>query len=454
MVVNSGWARVASFDPVGHHGRGLDFGHLRLASRRLALSIGIARGHPGRLKQAFELPLWDHRPAAHRACQGECHVTYARTAACQWQRWFRAAILSCGLLAAWPAAGGPLEDLGSDVRRAAGAGKRWIVIKLPAAALAQGSEQHAPEATVGLALPSDPSACFGAQAQCQLVLFLPGMGTAPHIYGPETNPLMRAVDAEVAQGQLPNLLVAVVDGRTRYQGGLYVDSAVTGLWTSYIAQSLPQQLRQLTGNPLPRPIVAGHSMGGYGALHLALQHPDLWRGAVAISPLLRSSLLQDRLMPVVARRALAHGVPTIGAARKDWSKVAFSEKLLWAILAAWLPEPALEGGVPLPFAGEGQALRLKPEVLDRALRWDLVQRISQDQVGHARSVARIYLGLGAKDGLTPHRHGQEVQEAWVRATKRPKDFRLVLHQGNHTSEMARDLIAGLRFVLAGQRSKR
>jgi hypothetical protein len=27
----------------------------------------------------------------------------------------------------------------------------------------------------------------------------------------------------------------------------------------------------------------------------------------------------------------------------------------------------------------------------------------------------------------------------------------VLHQGNHTSQMADDLIAGLRFVLGGQR---
>jgi pimeloyl-ACP methyl ester carboxylesterase len=362
-----------------------------------------------------------------------------------------AGLLACGPIAARPLLASPLEEVRAELRQAAATGRRWVVVKLPAAPLALGSEMHAPEATVGLALPGDPSACFNAAVACQLVIFLPGMGTAPHVYGPAANPFMKAVDAEVAQGKLPNLLVAVVDGRTRYQGGLYVDSPVTGQWTSYIADELLPQLRQLTGNPLPKPIVAGHSMGGYGALHIALQRPELWRGAVAISPLLRSSLLPDRLMPVIARSAVDHGTPTIGTARNNWSKVSFSQKLLWAILAAWLPEPGLEGGVPLPFAGEGQGLHLKPEVLERTRRWDLVQRIAQDQQAAARAVGRVYLGLGAKDGLTPHQHGQEVQAAWARTTKRPKDFHLVLHQGNHTSQMADDLIAGLRFVLGGQR---
>lgn len=344
----------------------------------------------------------------------------------------------------------PLIDLHNELHQAAGSGKRWLVVKLPAASLAQGSERHAPEATVGIALPSDPSACFGPHAPCQLVVFLPGMGTAPHVYGPESNPLMKAVDAEVAGHRLPTLLVAVVDGRTRYQGGLYVDSATTGLWTTYIAQELLPQLRKLTGNPLPKPVLAGHSMGGYGALHIALRHPDLWRGAVAISPLLRSSLLQDRLLPVIAKRNQDRTAPTIAAARAAWSKVSFSEKLLWAVLAAWLPEPELEGGVPEPFTGEGKGLQLKAEVIAMALRWDLVQRIERDEAGASRRLHRVYLGLGAKDGLTPHQHGRDVQAAWRRTTKRSEDFRLVLHQGNHTSHMAEDLISGLRFVLAGK----
>lgn len=367
-----------------------------------------------------------------------------------WSRRLAVLAAACGILAVRPSVCAPMDELRSEIRHAAALGQRWVVIQLPALPLAKGSEMHAPEATVGLALPSDPTACFGPRASCQLVVFLPGMGTAPHIYGPQTNPLMKAVDAQVALGNLPNLLVAVVDGRTRYQGGLYVDSAVTGQWTSYIATDLLPQLRELTGNPLSRPILAGHSMGGYGALHIALQHPSLWRGAVAISPLIRSSLLQDRLLPVIARRAADGAVPTINAARANWSKVAFSEKLLWAILAAWLPEPSMDGGVPLPFRGAKQDLHLDPALVERALRWDLVLRIARDQQAAARSIGRIYLGLGAKDGLTPHRHGDEINAAWGLTTKRPKDFRLVLHHGNHTSELARDLIAGLRFVLAGR----
>lgn len=94
------------------------------------------------------------------------------------------------------------------------------------------------------------------------------------------------LDQLILAGKIPELLMVMPNGGNKYGGGFYRNSSVSGRWGDYIADDLvgfvDQQFRTLA-NVDSRAIV-GHSMGGYGALNLAMTRPDVFSVVWALSP--------------------------------------------------------------------------------------------------------------------------------------------------------------------------
>lgn len=97
--------------------------------------------------------------------------------------------------------------------------------------------------------------------------------------------LKGAMDAAIRAGT-PPFLVVMPNGANRLGGGFYMDSPVSGNWETYLTRELvpriDRELRTLTTSASRG--VAGHSMGGFGALRLAMRHPDLFGSVYAMSP--------------------------------------------------------------------------------------------------------------------------------------------------------------------------
>lgn len=110
----------------------------------------------------------------------------------------------------------------------------------------------------------------------------------------------------------------VPDELTNWQmgkgAGFYVD-ATEQPWAenyqmySYVTEELPNFLRQHFRMDMDRQGIFGHSMGGHGAMTIALKHPDRFRSCSAFAPIVEPSTA-------------------------DWSTPAF-EKYLGADKAAW-----------------------------------------------------------------------------------------------------------------------
>ena len=94
------------------------------------------------------------------------------------------------------------------------------------------------------------------------------------------------LDRLIAAGELPEVLMVMPNGGNRYGGGFYRNSPVSGGWGDYIADDLvgfiDNEFRTLADKD-SRAIV-GHSMGGYGALNLAMTRPDIFSVVWALSP--------------------------------------------------------------------------------------------------------------------------------------------------------------------------
>jgi len=80
--------------------------------------------------------------------------------------------------------------------------------------------------------------------------------------------------------------VVAPNGWNAYRGAFYTNSSVTGNWEDYIFRDLVQNI-DANYRTLRKPEsrgIAGHSMGGYGAVTLAMKHPDVFSAVYALSP--------------------------------------------------------------------------------------------------------------------------------------------------------------------------
>jgi S-formylglutathione hydrolase FrmB len=98
--------------------------------------------------------------------------------------------------------------------------------------------------------------------------------------------LQTTMDALIKEGKVREMIVVVPNTFSNYGGAFYTNSAVTGNWEDYIYRDLVQYIdanyRTLAASESRG--VAGHSMGGYGALILGMRHPDVFSAVYALSP--------------------------------------------------------------------------------------------------------------------------------------------------------------------------
>ena len=96
----------------------------------------------------------------------------------------------------------------------------------------------------------------------------------------------RLMDRGIASGRLAPMIVVMPDQKTRAAGSFYVDSAATGNWETFTVRDLVDWVdsRYRTLDRTASRGIAGHSMGGYGALVLGMKYPDRFSAVYAMNP--------------------------------------------------------------------------------------------------------------------------------------------------------------------------
>ncbi len=146
--------------------------------------------------------------------------------------------------------------------------------------------------------------------------------------------LPAVLDKTFAAGAAREMIVVMPNAFTRCHGSMYSNSVTTGNWEDFIAAELVawvdshyRTIRAAAARGL-----AGHSMGGYGALRIGMKHPDVFSSVYALSPCCLSA--PD------AQSSRAN--PKAEAIRSfdELDKADFMTKAMLASAAAWSPNPA------------------------------------------------------------------------------------------------------------------
>lgn len=150
-----------------------------------------------------------------------------------------------------------------------------------------------PERRIAVYLP--PSYATSPDRRYPVVLLLHGIGGTDRDWSPDASipgsrfgTLERLMNEGIASGRLAEMIVVLPDQMTLAGGSFYTDSPVTGRWEAFTVHDLVTWV-DTTYRTLPDAEsrgIAGHSMGGYGAIMLGMKHPDVFSVVYGMSPAL------------------------------------------------------------------------------------------------------------------------------------------------------------------------
>ena len=162
------------------------------------------------------------------------------------------------------------------------------VIDVPAPSLAGSSLRMPPAERAVVYLP--PSYGVDSLKRYPVVYYLTGytdqIFVYTHIPYYQGFLLQEAMDRLIGEKKIGEMIVVIPNGLTPLGGSFYVNSPVNGNWEEFIVRDLVGRIDadfRTMAAPRARAI-AGHSMGGFGALNIAMRHPDVFSAAYAISP--------------------------------------------------------------------------------------------------------------------------------------------------------------------------
>jgi S-formylglutathione hydrolase len=195
-----------------------------------------------------------------------------------------------------------------------------------------------------------------------------------------------AVEAAAAPAR--EVIVVMPNGFTRFAGSMYSSSAVVGDWETFVSRDLVAHVDKnyRTLAKASSRGLAGHSMGGYGALRIAMKRPGVFGAVYGMSP----CCLAPNSQPDPAMFERAAKVRTA----EEIAAADFMTKAMLASAAAWSPNPRKPPlYIDLPVA-DG---KLIPEVQAAWIANAPLAMIHQ-YVPALKSYRAIAIDAGDKDG--------------------------------------------------------
>jgi enterochelin esterase family protein len=216
----------------------------------------------------------------------------------------------------------------------------------------------------------------------------------------ETN-VFQWVDRCVVAGQMAPAILVAVDGFTRLGGSQYVDSIHNGNYATYTVRDVVAHV-DATYRTIAREggrAVLGKSSGGFGSMHLVLEHPGIFAAFASHSGDSYFRYAHPPAFPPVQRTLEKYDfdISAFVAEFEKKNKRNTPEYLTMEMLgyaSAYSPRSAKAFDLDLPFErGTGE---LRDDVFARWLAYDPAERVAS----HGQELARLrlrYLDCGRRD---------------------------------------------------------
>lgn len=196
----------------------------------------------------------------------------------------------------------------------------------------------------------------------------------------------------IAKKKIRPFLLVIADHFTLFSGSFYSNSALTGNWSDFEAKELVGYMDKnfrTIADPDARGI-SGHSMGGYGALKIAMLYPDVFSSVYALSPGLLAFVKEFGPNSDSYRQLAA--IQTKEALDKT-----YYPKVIAACARAWSPNPNKPPFyIDIPFSYAGDSLLVNTEVFEK-WKSHMPFYMIEKYTAHLKKLKAIKLDWGRND---------------------------------------------------------
>jgi enterochelin esterase-like enzyme len=206
-----------------------------------------------------------------------------------------------------------------------------------------------------------PSSYAAGAKHYPVVYLLHGIGDSYEVWT-ETWKIPALLDRLVAEKKIGEMIVVMPNARNRFLGSYYLNSSTTGRWSDYVATEIvamvDKEFRTIPSREGRG--VAGHSMGGFGAVHFAMTRPEVFSAAYALSPCCLDAV-GDISWGNQAAWIGAMSFHSFDDADAALKRGEFYPVAAFGLTAAMLPDPKSPLGVSIPMKMDhGMAMPLDP----------------------------------------------------------------------------------------------
>jgi S-formylglutathione hydrolase FrmB len=215
--------------------------------------------------------------------------------------------------------------------------------------------------------------------------------------------IQQRMDRLIAEDRLPPLLVVMPDTKTRYGGSQYRNSSGSGPYQDYLLEIIAHvDENYLTQADRSARAFAGKSSGGYGALTLAMEKPELFSMVADLSGDKAFELCYQLDFPAFLRASAK--IPDLALAIRDPRQLQRQVPAsLWyqimntvAMASCYSPNPTGSLGFDLPM--DLHTCELIDPVWQRWLAHDPVNLLKMPRCQEAlRSMKLLYFDCGLQD---------------------------------------------------------
>lgn len=213
--------------------------------------------------------------------------------------------------------------------------------------------------------------------------------------------LRSSMESWLKSGKVKEMILVMPNSNNRLYGSQYTNSVTTGNWGDYIAKDLVSYIdtKYRTLQQRESRAIAGHSMGGSGAMRMGLRYPEVFSCMGGIS----GDYSMEDYINFCDKELLAQA-----STMKDWnqlnrSSISVREAMSWC--AAFVPNPnnpPFYCDFPFVYNDAGEIVK-NQEAYDKLLEHDILYNVD-DNINTFLSMRAIYMDCGTNDeyGLITH----------------------------------------------------
>ncbi|MDP3431424.1 MAG: alpha/beta hydrolase-fold protein [Bacteroidota bacterium] len=288
------------------------------------------------------------------------------------------------------------------------------------------------EKTYYVGLPQGYNAA-DASKKYPVIVFLHGASTTATEMVNTLEPFLENFFTKILFDKLFKVIFIIPDGSCEpYKGSFYTNSLLYGNYEDYIVADLMEEVESKynTYNRREKWSIMGHSMGGFGAMKIAMKYPEEFIGVSALSGPLNITYIDDLLPEIRAE----HG----SAAPYDFTYSGNVTKLIYSMAGAFSPNPGADPPILFPLNSEGNT---EQSVLDL---WEQHNPINLIRNWKGNPEMAIHTYCGELDEFKLAKPNQMFSDTLAKYNL-PHTYRQDPN-GDHTTSLFASLPQGINFL--------